>query len=59
MRKVYMSYSGADLDEAVRQFKDSLVPRETLPAQVILHANCNPVLPKVILTWQLSMLKES
>ena len=52
MRKVYMSYSGADLDEAVRQFKDSLVPRETLPAQVILHANCNPVLPKVILTWQ-------
>ena len=51
MRKVYMSYSGADLDEAVRQFKESVVPRETLPAQVVLHANCNPVLPKVILTW--------
>ena len=52
MEKTYMSYSGADLDEAVRQFKESIVPRETLPAQVILHANCNPVQPKVILTWQ-------
>ena len=52
MNKVYMTHSGYELDEAVTKFQESLVPTGTLPAQVILHANCNPVTPKVILTWQ-------
>ena len=52
MNKVYMTHSGYELDEAVTKFQESLVPTGTLPAQVILHANCNPVQPKVILTWQ-------
>ena len=52
MNKVYMTHSGAELDEAVTKFQESLVPTGTLPAQVILHANCNPVQPKVILNWQ-------
>ena len=52
MRKAYLTHSGDELNEAVTKFQESLVPTGTLPAQVILHANCNPVQPKVILNWQ-------
>lgn len=52
MDKSYLTHSGAELNEAIQKFQDSLVPTGTLPAQVILHANCNPVQPKVVLNWQ-------
>ena len=52
MQKSVLTHTGAEIDEAVRLFQQSLLPTGTLPAQVILHANCNPVNPSVILSWQ-------
>lgn len=52
MDKVYMTHSGAEFDEAIDQYQESLVPTGTLPAQVNLHATLDPLTPKVMIDWQ-------
>lgn len=52
MNKVYMTHSGAEFDEAIDQYQESLVPTGTLPAQVNLHASLDPLTPKVNIDWQ-------
>lgn len=46
-----LSHTGAELDQAVNDWLNTLTPVYTLPAQVKLSAVCNPTVPSVNLSW--------
>ena len=46
-----LSHTGAELDQAVTDWLNTLTPVYTLPAQVKLSAVCNPTVPSVNLSW--------
>lgn len=51
MNKATLSHTAAEIDTAITMLHNKLLPTGTLPAQVILSGNCNPVTPKVTLSW--------
>lgn len=51
MEKHSLSHSGAELDQAITDWLNTLTPVYTLPAQVKFSAVCNPTVPSVNLSW--------
>lgn len=46
-----LSHTGAELDQAVTDWLNTLTPVYTLPAQVKFSAVCNPTVPSVNVSW--------
>lgn len=51
MNKATLSHTASEIDEAISSYNNQIRPTGTLPAQVVLSASCNPITPKVVITW--------